>query len=74
MLAGSPHAFACRSSNIGSLTRIGVQRWRTDGSSAALIEISGPMPAASPVAIAIFGLCVGFMFDPQRDLCYLRAE
>src|SRR5262245_8647560 len=34
------------------------------------MEISGPMPAASPVAIATLGLCVGFMFDPPRDLCY----
>jgi hypothetical protein len=33
------------------------------------MEISGPMPAASPVAIAIFGLRLGFMFDPRHVLC-----
>src|SRR5262245_19476506 len=34
------------------------------------MEISGPMPDASPVAIAIFGLRRRLMFDLRHDLCY----
>src|SRR5215218_6447614 len=54
-MAGSrPHARACRSITPISLTTIGRQALRTAGSSAALRLISGPMPAGSPVAMAIF--------------------
>src|SRR6188472_1597412 len=49
-----PQACACRSSTPISLTTIGWQALRTAGSSAALRLISGPMPAGSPVAMAIF--------------------
>jgi hypothetical protein len=51
-----PHALAWRASRAGSLTTIGLQASRTAGSSAALRLISGPMPAGSPLAMAILGL------------------
>ena len=56
MLGLRPQARACRSTTPGSLTTIGWQASRTAGSSAALRLISGPMPAGSPVAMAIFAL------------------
>ena len=52
--AAMPQALACREITPGSLTRTGWQAARTAGSSAALRLISGPMPAGSPVAMAIF--------------------
>src|SRR5262245_25897721 len=54
----SPHARACRASTAGSHTTIGSHAARTCGSSAAFRLISGPMPAGSPAAMAIFGLPV----------------
>src|SRR5262249_53261718 len=48
-----PHDSACRSSSRASLTSRGRQASRTASSSAVLRLISGPMPAGSPVAIAM---------------------
>ena len=54
-----PQALAWRSMIPTSLTRIGLHAARTAGSSAALRLISGPMPAGSPVAMAILGFSRG---------------
>jgi hypothetical protein len=54
---------------MGSLTKIGQHKFRTEGVSADLSEISGPMPAASPVAMAIFGRRDGFMFFSLGLFC-----
>src|ERR1700687_3217174 len=53
-----PQTLACRAIIPGQLTRIGSQASRTAGASAALMLISGPMPAGSPVVIAIFVLSI----------------
>src|ERR1051325_100202 len=50
-----PQARACSSSTARSPTSTGRQRSSTAGSRAALSEISGPMPAGSPVAMATLG-------------------
>src|SRR5262249_2666172 len=52
-LALMPDALACRSKSAGSLSRIGRHTARTAGSSAAFSAISGPIPAGSPVAMAM---------------------
>ena len=54
-------ARAWRSMTAQSLTTIGLQTSCTPASSAALILISGPMPAGSPAAMAIIGLSPGSM-------------
>src|SRR6516162_11142121 len=54
--AAMRQAAAWRSSTPASLTTSGLQALRTAGSSAALRLISGPMPAGSPMAIAIIVL------------------
>jgi hypothetical protein len=56
-----PQALEWRAMTIGSLTTIGLQAARTVGSSAALTLISGPIPAGSPVAIAIIALLRGMV-------------
>src|SRR5262245_59372262 len=56
-------ACAWRTSRLGSVTSSGRQTARTPGSSAGLSAISGPMPAGSPVAMAMIGLrwwCIRF--------------
>jgi hypothetical protein len=46
---------------------MGRQAARTIGSSAALRLISGPMPAGSPVAIAMIGLSKAMAYSMVRN-------
>src|SRR5215210_6979181 len=61
-----PQVLAWRSTTPGSLTTMGWQAACTAGSSAAFSAISGPMPAESPVVIAIFVLLL--------DICLWTAR
>src|SRR3569623_43384 len=63
--AAIPQAFACRSTTLGSPYSTGRHSARTAGSSAAFMLISGPIPAGSPVAMAMMG-SVSVMRDHIR--------
>src|SRR4051794_27193460 len=73
-LAFSPHDFACRFSKAGSHTMIGSQAAHTRGSSTALRQISGPMPAGSPTGIAILAWPAIIFSQPrhQRRVDHVR--
>ncbi len=78
-LTAIPQALACRSTTRASLATIGLQAARTLGSSAALRLISGPMPAGSPVAMAIFALSRGMtgswsIFRPTPTASGMRGS
>src|SRR3569832_512144 len=53
--APMPQAGAWRATTVGSPNSTGRHNARTPGSSAAFMLISGPMPAGSPVAMAMMG-------------------
>src|SRR3569833_547212 len=57
--AAIPQALAWRATTVGSPNSSGRHNARTPGSSAAFMLISGPMPAGSPVAMAMMGSVAG---------------